>query len=453
MVNQPQLPANWAQLTHEQKRAWRFQNWADSINRIQFISPAARQHYQTQLARLSAVYQVQEPDQVPAAISAGNLPLSYAGLDFKTAIHEPEKAVQACIKFNEKYAASLDTYTTSYTFPARCLETLDYKLYTWPGHGMADTGIGFQFVEGEYMRADEYDALLRDPSDFWLRVYFPRIFGAFQPFKQFDPLTEMFEIVKTDFMPLADPEVQDLLQKLLDSGKMIARYKKCNEELRELTSTNGFPMFPMAGFAKAPFDTIGDTLRGTTGIMRDIYRQPAKLLRAVDQFADITINSVLSSPAVVDGLTVTFPLHKGADGWMSQKQFETFYWPSLKKVMDAFIKEGLIVTLFAEGSYNTRLDYVNQFPKGTVHWHFDQSDMAKAKKALGANCSIQGNVPSSLMMTGTPIDMKEYCRKLINVCAPGGGFLLGQGANAEFPIMENLQAMVDAAREFGVYRK
>jgi uroporphyrinogen-III decarboxylase len=94
---------------------------------------------------------------------------------------------------------------------------------------------------------------------------------------------------------------------------------------------------------------------------------------------------------------------------MSQKQFDTFYWPSLKKVMDAFIKEGLIQSMFAEGGYNTRLETVNEFEKGQVTWYFDKTDMAKAKRILGAKCAIQGNVPSSLLVTGTPEDTKEYC--------------------------------------------
>jgi uroporphyrinogen-III decarboxylase len=149
----------------------------------------------------------------------------------------------------------------------------------------------------------------------------------------------------------------------------------------------------------------------------------------------------------------SFPLHKGADGWMSQKQFETFYWPQLKKVMNTLIDEGLIVTLFAEGSYNTRLDSVNEFPKGTVHWWFDQTDIVRATKVLGAKCSIQGNVPSSLLMTGSPAEVKEYSRKLIETCGKGGGYILGSGSADLVAKVENLKAMVDAAKEFGVYNK
>jgi uroporphyrinogen-III decarboxylase len=138
---------------------------------------------------------------------------------------------------------------------------------------------------------------------------------------------------------------------------------------------------------------------------------------------------------------------------MSQKQFETFYWPSLKKVMDVFIKEGLLQNMFAEGGYNTRLETVNEFGKGEVSWYFDQTDMLKAKKILGAKCAIQGNEPSSLVVTGSPEQVKEYCRKLIETCAPGGGYILSAGAVADNPKLNNLRAMVAAVNEYGYYKK
>jgi uroporphyrinogen-III decarboxylase len=184
-----------------------------------------------------------------------------------------------------------------------------------------------------------------------------------------------------------------------------------------------------------------------------MFRRPKKLLEALDVIADLTINEVLKSPNFARLVIVHYPLHKGADGWMSDKQFDTFYWPSLKKMMDAFIKEGLIQSHFAEGSYNTRLEKVNQFPKGTVTWYFDRTDMFKAKKILGANCCIMGNVPSSLILTGSPKDVKEYCRKLIVECGKGGGYVLAAGSVSAGAKIENLRAMVEAVKEYGVYRK
>jgi uroporphyrinogen-III decarboxylase len=215
---------------------------------------------------------------------------------------------------------------------------------------------------------------------------------------------------------------------------------------------NGYPV-AFGAFCKAPFDTIGDTLRGTQPILKDMYRRPEKLLEALDVVADFTIKSVLTSPNVANIFMVTYPLHKGADGWMSQKQFDTFYWPSLKKVMDAFIREGLIQNMFAEGGYNSRLDSINEFPKGSVCWYFDRTDIFRAKQVLGSKCAIQGNVPSSLVITGTPAEMKEHCRKLIEGCGQGGGYILSAGAVADNPSQDNLRAMVEAVHEYGGYRK
>ena len=137
---------------------------------------------------------------------------------------------------------------------------------------------------------------------------------------------------------------------------------------------------------------------------------------------------------------------------MSLKQFEKFYWPTLKRCMDAFIKEGLIQHLFAEGSFNTRLDYVGGFPKGTVSWLFDQTDMVKAKKALGKDCCIAGNVPSSLLVTSTPAEVKKYCRNLIETVGQDGGYILSPGASPDNPKLENLKAMVEVVNEYGWYK-
>ena len=100
-------------------------------------------------------------------------------------------------------------------------------------------------------------------------------------------------------------------------------------------------VFPLLwGLSKAPFDIIGDTLRGTKGILMDIYRQPDKVMAAMEVITDITIHSLIASARISLCDRIVFPLHKGADGWMSQKQFEKFYWPPLKKVIDALVEEG-----------------------------------------------------------------------------------------------------------------
>jgi uroporphyrinogen-III decarboxylase len=268
----------------------------------------------------------------------------------------------------------------------------------------------------------------------------------------FQPFTNITENVHVmQFMPFGTPQGQAMLEKFLEISKEIQRLMQI-----QMKAMSGMPITGgLLGvtFAKAPFDTIGDTLRGTTNIMKDMFRRPDKLLKALDKVADLTISTVLNTPGVERSLMITYPLHKGADGWMSKQQWDTFYWPSLKKVMDAFINEGLIQSMFAEGSFNTRLDYIDQFPKGSVIWYFDRTDIFKAKQILGKKYCLMGNIPSSMLVTGQPEDVKEYCRRLIQEAGKGGGYVLCAGSTPENPKLENLYAIIEAVKEYGYYKK
>jgi hypothetical protein len=438
-------------LTPEEKRQQRYE-WFLSTDGLKFDSKEAEESYKKRIKRMIDVYQVKEPDRVPVSVSVGVTPAYLNGTDFYTVMYDYEKLKQAWNKFNLEYT-DLDSFATpAMVLPGKVYDLLDYKLYAWPGHGLPRHATGIQFVEGEYMKADEYDDLIKNPSDFWQRVYMPRIFGAFESWKKLNSWTNIIELPAMHFVPYTQPDVQESLQRLIDIGKELGKWQQFIGEFAMKSIAAGFPI--MRGtFAKAPFDVIGDTLRGTQGIMFDMFRQPDKLLEALDVVTTLMINSVTNSVNTSRGISTIFPLHKGADGWMSDNQFDTFYWPSLKKVIEAFIDEGILVSLFAEGSYETRLSSVNDFPKGAVHWIFDKTDMAKAKKALGDKCCISGNVPTSLLLTGTPQQVKEYCRKLIETCAQGGGYILSPGANSDIVNIDNVRAMVEAAKEYGVYNK
>jgi hypothetical protein len=442
----------WAEMTPQEKRAHKEKGWLNNWGN-KFPDADTEKAYKTRVQRLIDVYNIREPDRVPVNLPVGNLPLKMAGVSSYTAMYDPEKAMQAAARFNEKYAAELEVNAVPFTYPGKVLDILDYKIYAWPGHGISETGTQWQFIEGEYMKVEEYDDLIRDPSDFWMRTYMPRVFGVLEPMKFFQPFTNITENVHVmQTMPLAMPAVQEMLQKLLDAGKEYQKVMQLMMRGSGWAGMMGFGGF-MGGFAKAPFDTLGDTLRGTKGIMQDMFRRPEKLLEALDTIADLTISNILKNPNIDRLTSVTYPLHKGADGWMSQKAFDTFYWPSLKKVMDAFINEGLLQSLFAEGSFNTRLEYIDVFPKGAVTWYFDRTDMSRAKQILGKNCCLQGNVPSSMIVTGSPQEVKDYCRNLIETVGKGGGFILSAGSIADNPRLENLQAMMAAVREYGWYKK
>lgn len=441
--------SNSAGLTANQKRAERFKRWL-KLPEVTFSSPEAKRAYQARLKRVSDAYKLKVPDRVPVSLPIANFPVYYAGSTLKKAMYDYEELRRVWRKYLQEF--EMDTFTgPALVMPGRVYDLLDCKLYRWPGHGIPEDATGHQFVEGEYMMADEYDALIKNPSDFWMRTYLPRVLGVFSPFRNLQSLTDIWELPHMYFGSFARQDIRATFQTLIDIGEEMAKWQEvvagCVKEAQEA----GVPTAPRGGLAKAPFDMLGDTLRGTKGIMMDMYRQPGKLLEAIEVITELTIDSTIAAVNKADGITVTFVLHKGADGFLSADQFDKFYWPSLRRVILALINEGIIPVLFAEGSYNTRLERCNEFPKGAVAWLFDKTDMALAKKVLGDKCCISGNVPTSLLTTGTAKEVKEYCRKLIEICAPGGGFILAGGVNLDVAKPENLRAMMEAAKEYGVY--
>ncbi|MCJ7605833.1 MAG: hypothetical protein MUO19_07370 [Dehalococcoidales bacterium] len=437
-----------AELTPDEKRAKRFENWISPPG-LTFLSPEAEKGYKERATRFMRAFALQEPDRVPVVLPASNFPAYYAGTNLKTVMYDYEELKRAWLKFLTEF--DMDTFMgPALVPPGRALEAVDYKLYKWPGHGLSDNMSSYQCVEDEWMMADEYDLLINDPTDFWLRTYMPRVFGAFEPFRQIPAFTTIEEIATMSFLPFGTPPVQAALEAMMEAGRETVKWMGVVGEIIGTSMVMGYPGF-MGGLAKAPFDTLGDTLRGTQGIMKDMFRQPDKLLEALDRLTPLSISSAIAT-ANSSGLPVVFmPLHKGADGFMSDKQFRTFYWPTLRKVVTALVDEGITPILFAEGGYNTRLDIVKDLPRACVGWYFDQTDMKEAKRILGDVCFIMGNVPTSLMMTGTPQEVKEHCRRLIETCGKGGGYVLAGGANLDEGKPENMRAMMEAAQEYGVY--
>ncbi len=444
------MEKQWAEMTPEEKRAKRLEPYFNPTH-IKFKNSGAETLYMQRLTRLLKVYMNEVPDRVPVSLPSGNFPAYYAGGNLHKAMYDDAFALEAWMKFLNDFKDSMDTIGgPGLIYAGPSLEALDMKLLKWPGHGLGLNVNSFQYVEGEYMKADEYDALLEDPSDFALRKLLARGVGSLKALENLTPFSHFLGMPMSLALPFSRPEIQKAFQALIDAGKITQKRQEKLMAFSEATLAEGFPAL-RGGLAVAPFDVIGDSLRGTQGVILDMYRQPQKLLAAIDMVTPKVIRQSIKSVNDMGGVMVMFPLHKGDDTFMSDKQFEKFYWPSLKKFADELIKEGIMVSMFAEGKYQRRLDFIHDFPKGWVHWLFDQTNMADAKRIVGRTCSISGNVPSSVMCTSTAKEVKEYCRKLIETCAPGGGYLLTGGCGATETNAANLRAMMEAALEYGVY--
>ncbi len=439
----------WAELSPAEKREARFRRWLSPPG-INFSSPQAEKLYKERVTRFTKALTLQEPDRVPCILpSLGLYAAYYAGTNLATIMYDFDEMKRAWRKVLHEFEA--DTYVPPVLVPpGPSLEAVDYKLYKWPGHGLSNRVLSYQAVEAEWMKADEYDALIRDPSDFWLRTYLPRVFGAFKAFTTLPPWTAFEEIVTGTFVPFGNPEVQAGFNAIMKAGTESLKWVAAVGEIAGEALAMGFPGV-MSALAKAPFDTLGDTLRGTQGIMMDMFQRPQKLHEAMERIAPIAIEGAIASLATAAAPIVMMPLHKGADAFMSVKQYETFYWPTYRRVLMGMIEEGLVPFPFAEGRYGARLEVIKDLPKSSALWLFEDIDMARAKRVLGGSACIAGNVPSSVLYTKSPSEVKEYCRKLIETCAPGGGYILTGAAGMNEGNPDNLRAMMEAVTEYGVY--
>ncbi|MGD0099902.1 MAG: uroporphyrinogen decarboxylase family protein, partial [Acidobacteriota bacterium] len=418
---------------------------------VQFVSAEAEKLYKQRVTRFIKAIKMEEPDRVPVMLPTGSFPAYYAGSSFYQIMYDYGELKRAWIKFMDDFG-DMDTFMGPGLIPSgRILEALDAKTLKWPGHGVGKDVTMQQIVEGEYMKADEYDWLMMDPTDYNLRVTLPRTNGLFEPFKKLPPL-RFFIMGQSWVALLADPEIRKVFQTLMDLSDEFKQHQAAIMEVSNISIARGYPSLFGGVMAQAPYDYFADMQRGTKGIVTDLYRQPDKLLEAIDIQLNLTINTTIKNFPMTNCPICMMPLHKGDDAFMSDKQFEKFYWPSLRKLFLAMIEEGLVPFPFAEGRYNNRLTQITDTPKSSVVWYFDQTDMAQAKKFLGNVSCIVGNVPASIVMTGTAKQVKDNCRQLIEICAPGGGYILAGGASIDKGNIENLRAMMEAAYDYGTYK-
>ena len=412
--------------------------------------------YKERDKRIRDAIELKVPDRVPVTFNAGAFAAKYAGLPTSAMYYDPDAYGEACIKVLLDFEPDLGSAAAG-TNSGIMLELLDTRHQKWPG-GTLPPNATYQFVEEEYMKADEYDLFLSDPSDFIMRHYLPRLYGTLEPLSK---LTAFRNLVGgTSFVSVLSyflrPEFKELAEKISRAAEEQQKFARASADCITKMERLGFPSQQQRGNTPggAPFDAVSDFLRGMRGAMLDMYRCPDKLLALCDKILEWRIEQSTPAKPKVKGEMVRgggAPLHRGSDGFMSVKQFEKFYWPGLKKAVMVAIDLGYTTNSFCEGIWNERLEYWLEIPKGKATLRFEQTDMFKAKEVLGRHQCIQGGVPSSLLEVGSPSEVEEYCKKLIKVCGKGGGFILGPSSSIDCAKPANIKAMVDAAKKYGRY--
>jgi len=416
--------------------------------------------YQERAKRVQDAIELKVPDRVPIVPDAEFFPLKYAGISVQDAMYNYDKAYAAWKKTVGDF--EWDEYVAPFLYSGIVFDHLGYKQLRWPGHGVAPN-LPYQFVEpgqvleGEQiylpMQVEEYEWFLDDPSDYMIRAYFPKLSTALAPLAKLPPIHGVICWYQGIFDALAaigDPAVTGALESLSKAGAEALKWFQSFLNFVGEMKAMGYPTFVLS-VSHAPYDFIANFLRGTRGAMLDMYRNPEELLKACDKVTPWMIKAGVDGCRATGIPLVAIFLHKGFEGMMSDTQFRTFYWPSLRKLLAGLIDEGLTPYVYSEGDYTSRFEIIKDVPKGKVVYHIEK-DIFKAKEVLGGVACLTGGPPNTLLCTGSAEEVKEYCKRLIDVVGKDGGFIM----DAEVPMIdetpENMRAMTDFTKEYGVYR-
>jgi len=404
--------------------------------------------------RLQDAVALKTPDRVPVVLMTGYFPFRYAKLQNSMAFYDQNVYRDIFIKTLLDFPA--DAFFSAYgNASGKALEILGDTQSAWAGGPYPDDQ-GFQFFGEDIIKDDEYDLFITDPSDFLLRYYLPRRYKALAPLEKLSSLMNILGPLGVihGAVEYNGQEIAGALQALAKAGEEQVKFRDVDKEVSELL---GIPEFMDlsrgGGLTTPPYHQIVDYLRGLRCTLLDMYKRPEKLLAAMDSLYERSLaRADNASPEEFGKIRVMAGgNHFSSEEFLSRKQFDTFVWPTWKKCLLGLIERGFIPRWLMEGKNDDRIEPFLDLPKGKAIFHFEKADMHRAKDILKDHMCIAGNVPVSLLWGGSPQEVEDYCRDLIEVCGKDGGFILANGGTCDDAKPENLAAMINAAEKYGRY--
>ena len=409
--------------------------------------------FQERLNRVETAIHLGTPDRVPVFTFFSSYIQRAYGSSYADIYYDFEKAGQAAVQFHRDYP-QLDIGLTPQFTSGKANEIAGSTMIDWPGRSgtVVSPYSSHQIIERELMMPEEYPEMLNDFSGFMLRKYVPRAYKNLTGTAGLHLIPTV--VLNTGMLsPYYSEEAQETFQKIAQIGAEDAKAAAASAKYSQILAEMGFPPM-LTGISEAPYDILGDYFRGTMGIFEDITDPDMAdyIDKACDMFAEQQIQALQYFRFVdMPVKRVFFPLHKAMDGFMSDAQYERFYWKPLRKIMLALIDMGVTPYIYTEGPYNTRLKFLADVPKGKVFYHFENVDMAEAKRVLGGTAAICGNLSISRMEFGKKEDIIEETKRLLDVCAPGGGYLFDFNGSLENCKPENMDAMFETLDKYGKY--
>lgn len=415
------------------------------------MTPENQAKFDAKWKRIRDAVALKEPDMVPITPSPAIYPFLHAGYTMTEVIYDEtmEKASNAMFKYLNDFDPDNGTTLGNYVAEGRLMELQSPTNMAWsgmPGNPIGDNSIQ-QYIEFPILLDDEFDEYFNDYVTWRVHKELPRNSNLLKPLENFHLGFGTVGLANA----VSRPEMKEMIKTLWEiaDGYKVLNAKKAafNKQMEEM----GYPIIRSAMGAGVPFDGYSDFLRGTLLSLADLYTNPEEVRRYIDSTFEQTIAGIKASKGRDDGKLVFMALHKGMDGFMSDEHYREYYWSHLQKIIEAIIEADKIPYIFTEGKYNSRLDCLTEVPVGKVFYHFEEVDMALAESKLGKIACIGGGFSPYLLNYGTKEQVVDECKRLLDICAPGGGFIFETAYGMDYAKDENVEAMFETVRTYGKY--
>lgn len=412
-------------------------------------TPEAQAAYDRRWQRIMDCVALKQADRMPVGLFTTFWLAKYGAMSIKEHMYDYDKVAEVTARAAIEFEPDIMTPVMENAAIGNVLEVTGFKQLQWPGHGVGDQQ-PYQYLDREYMTADEYDDFLLDPTGFFLGKYLPRVASVYEGLEPLAGLSgNIYYGLSFASLLFSLPQVQDALGKLALAGGVMGDHLAQSFGLVQRLKCLGFP-YGFGALTGAPYDVVADYMRGAKGMMTDLYRHKDKLAEVFDKVRKLVVRQTIATAQMSGNPLVFIPLHWAPDAFMSQKQFEQFWWPSFRQFMLDLIDAGLVPVPMWEADCTKRLEIIKDIPPGKCIYWFERTDMVKAYEVLGDVVALRGNISASTLSTGTPEDVDLEVRRLVDkVWNRGGSLILDAafGIPDETPV-ENVRAMFSAARKY-----
>ena len=372
--------------------------------------------YKQRKERIEATTNLKVPDRVPVIFSENEFAWGFANISQLEFMTDNDKMMMTYEKLFKTFQQDAAYFGPSLfdplfnVIPSPCIIKM-------PGKDLPEES-PFQLVETEIMTEDDYKFASKK--------------GYFRT------LVKLLPKLRPEIPDVQKIFTEQITQKIRGSPSNKGKFKKW-----------GFPFWGGGGM-ESPFSLLC-LMRSYEKFCLDMYRRRDVVKQTVDKFIPEIVRMALGGVKASGVPRAQIGLHRESSSTFSLKIFEEIAFPMIKKIVALISKENVMTILHCDGDWTPNLEYLTELPKGTCILDLDNStDIFKAKELLGDRMCIAGNLHEPLFAFSTPQKVEAYCKKLIDIVGEGGGFVL-KGEPPRESKFENIMAMVNTAKNYGVY--